>query len=187
MQILCLFFFLFLFKGRSKCGFFHLAVLFRFYRVLFLHHVFLSEQIKMMMMIVTCVARSTTTADNQFMGGSRQGQGGTCLLEKHKIHRFASITAFWLAQKYPKSFPPETFHGFKILPKCWGSSQRSHVPLARLKGEGHFAAGRGEKGELMYVCVQLCISYQLFDFQLLISQTFICHKRKNTGQTQSRL
>jgi len=50
MQILCLFFFLFLFKGSSKCGFFHLAVLFRFYRVLFLHHVFLSEQIKMMMM-----------------------------------------------------------------------------------------------------------------------------------------
>ena len=42
--------FLFLFKGSSKCGFFHLAVLFRFYRVLFLHHVFLSEQIKMMMM-----------------------------------------------------------------------------------------------------------------------------------------
>ena len=49
MQILCLFFLLFLFKGSSKCGFFHLAVLFRFYRVLFLHHVFLSEQIKMMM------------------------------------------------------------------------------------------------------------------------------------------
>ena len=35
-------------KGSSKCGFFHLAVLFRFYRVLFLLHVFLSEQIKMM-------------------------------------------------------------------------------------------------------------------------------------------
>ena len=51
MQILCFFSFLFLFKGSSKCGFFHLAVLFRFYRVLFLHHVFLSEQIKMMMMI----------------------------------------------------------------------------------------------------------------------------------------
>jgi len=49
MQILR--FFLFLFKGSSECGFFHLAVLFRFYRVLFLHHVFLSEQIKMMMMI----------------------------------------------------------------------------------------------------------------------------------------
>ena len=48
MQILCLFVFLVLFKGSSKCGFFHLAVLFRFYRVLFLHHVFLSEQIKMM-------------------------------------------------------------------------------------------------------------------------------------------
>ena len=32
--------------------FFHLAVLFRFYRVLFLHHVFLSEQIKMMMMMM---------------------------------------------------------------------------------------------------------------------------------------
>ena len=54
MQILCLFFFLFLFKGSSKCGFFHLAVLFRFYRVLFLHHVFLSEQIKMMMMMIWC-------------------------------------------------------------------------------------------------------------------------------------
>ena len=39
-------------KGSSKCGFFHLAVLFRFYRVLFLHHVFLSEQIKMMMMMI---------------------------------------------------------------------------------------------------------------------------------------
>ena len=51
MQILCFFLFLFLFKGSSKCGFFHLAVLFRFYRVLFLHHVFLSEQIKMMMMM----------------------------------------------------------------------------------------------------------------------------------------
>ena len=52
MQILCLFVFLFLFKGSSKCGFFHLAVLLRFYRVLFLHHVFLSEQIKMMMMMM---------------------------------------------------------------------------------------------------------------------------------------
>ena len=46
-----LIFFIFLFKGSSKCGFFHLAVLFRFYRVLLLHHVFLSEQIKMMMMM----------------------------------------------------------------------------------------------------------------------------------------
>jgi len=36
--------------------FFHLAVLFRFYRVLFLHHVFLSEQIKMMMMMIYAVA-----------------------------------------------------------------------------------------------------------------------------------
>ena len=58
MQILC--FFLFLFKGssRPKCGFFHLAVLFRFYRVLLLHHVFLSEQIKMMMkmmMMIFCL------------------------------------------------------------------------------------------------------------------------------------
>ena len=53
-------FFLFLFKGSSKCGFFHLAVLFRFYRVLFLHHVFLYEQIKMMMMIAGCVFQALT-------------------------------------------------------------------------------------------------------------------------------
>ena len=50
-------FFLFLFKGSSKCGFFHLAVLFRFYRVLFLHHVFLSEQIKMMMIIIIIIIK----------------------------------------------------------------------------------------------------------------------------------
>ena len=51
MQILCFFFFLF--KGSSKCGFFHLAVLFRFYHLLVVvHHVFLSEQIKMMMMMM---------------------------------------------------------------------------------------------------------------------------------------
>ena len=55
MQILCFFSFLFLFKGSSKCDFFHLAVLFRFYRVLFLHHVFLSEQIKMMMMMMMII------------------------------------------------------------------------------------------------------------------------------------
>ena len=52
-------FFLFLFKGSSKCGFFHLAVLFRFYRVLFLHHVFLSEQIKMMMMMMKSTLASS--------------------------------------------------------------------------------------------------------------------------------
>jgi len=54
-SVLCKFcvFFLFLSKGSSKCGFFHLAVLFRFYHLLFaLHHVFLSKQIKMMMMMM---------------------------------------------------------------------------------------------------------------------------------------
>jgi len=47
-------FFLFFFYSRAAVSvvFFHLAVLFRFYRVLFLHHVFLSEQIKMMMMMM---------------------------------------------------------------------------------------------------------------------------------------
>jgi len=49
MQILCLFFFFFYSRAAVSVVFFHLAVLFRFYRVLFLHHVFLSEQIKMMM------------------------------------------------------------------------------------------------------------------------------------------
>jgi len=53
------FFFLFLFKGSSKCGFFHLAVLFRFYRVLFLHHVFLSEQIKKKMMMMMMMINIT--------------------------------------------------------------------------------------------------------------------------------
>ena len=56
-------FFIFLFKGSSKCGFFHLAVLFRFYRVLLLHHVFLSEQIKMMMMMIAQLGRTNRPAD----------------------------------------------------------------------------------------------------------------------------
>ena len=50
MQILC--FFLFYSRAAVSVVFFHLAVLFRFYRVLFLHHVFLSEHIKMMMMMM---------------------------------------------------------------------------------------------------------------------------------------
>ena len=51
MQIVCFF----LCKGSSKCGFFHLAVLFRLYHVLFvcIMYFFLSEQIKMMMMMIS--------------------------------------------------------------------------------------------------------------------------------------
>ena len=46
----CVCFFSFSIQRAAVSVFFHLAILFRFYRVLFLHHV--SEQIKMMMMMI---------------------------------------------------------------------------------------------------------------------------------------
>ena len=89
----CVFSFLFLFKGSSKCGFFHLAVLFSFYRVLFLHYVFLSEQIKMMMMITRIIffGRDVRTyAKARYTLATKLNSTQSTLLKVDKVDRVAS-------------------------------------------------------------------------------------------------